>query len=80
MNSNFNKSPDPHDASKCDLCGQRTESVRQRRVASIGLQSRRVQTKFCYECAHDATKWSPDELAILAEDDAKPSQMPNQSR
>src|SRR5262245_30503702 len=40
MNSNFNNSLDPHEVSKCDLCGRHKESVRQRRVATVGLQSR----------------------------------------
>ena len=43
--------PDPCDASKCDLCGQRRESVRPRRRVAVGLQSGTVRTKFCEQCA-----------------------------
>jgi len=51
MNSNFNKSPDPHDASKCDVCGQRKETVRPRTTVTVGAQSGTVRTKFCDQCA-----------------------------
>src|SRR5215469_10915229 len=57
MNSESNKSPDPHDTSKCDLCGQRQESVRPRRVITVGKKSCTVRTKFCDQCAAVVTKW-----------------------
>jgi len=50
MNSHLNKSPDPHDASKCDLCGQHKESVRPRTTVTVGAQSGTVRTKFCDQC------------------------------
>jgi hypothetical protein len=43
--------PDPNDATKCDLCGQRKESVRPRTLITVGSQSATVRTKFCDECA-----------------------------
>ena len=42
---------------KCDLCGQHKESVRQRKVITVGLRSGTVRTKFCDECAAVVTKW-----------------------
>jgi len=50
MNSNLNKSPDPHDASKCDLCGQHKGSVRPRTTVTVESQSGTVRTKFCDQC------------------------------
>jgi len=50
--------PDPYDATKCDMCGQHKESVRPRRVITIGLKSGTVRAKFCDECAATVTKWS----------------------
>ena len=50
MNSNFNNSLDPHDVSKCDLCGQHKESVRPRTTVTVGAQSGIVRTKFCDQC------------------------------
>ncbi len=58
MNSNLNESPDPHDASKCDLCGQRKEGVRAHTLITVGLQSGTVRTKFCDECAANVEKWN----------------------
>jgi hypothetical protein len=52
MNSDPQKSsPDPNDATKCDLCGQRKESVRSRRVITVGKMSATARTKFCDQCA-----------------------------
>ncbi|SRR6266478_9667796 len=51
--------PDPYDATKCDMCGQRKQSVRQRTAITIGLETGTVRTKFCDECAATVTKWSP---------------------
>jgi hypothetical protein len=43
--------PDPNDATKCDLCGLRKESVRPRTLITLGMQSATVRTKFCDQCA-----------------------------
>jgi hypothetical protein len=43
--------PDPNNATKCDLCGQRKESVRSRRVITVGKMSATARTKFCDQCA-----------------------------
>jgi uncharacterized protein YlaI len=42
---------------KCDLCGQHKESVRQRKVITVGMKSGSVRTKFCDECAATVTSW-----------------------
>src|SRR5262249_12829592 len=56
--------PDPHDAGKCDLCGQRRESVHPRRVVTVGRESGTVRTKFCDECAAVVAKWLKGEKNI----------------
>jgi hypothetical protein len=58
MNSESNKSPDPHDASKCDLCGRRSETVRPRTLIAVGTQSGAVRTKFCDQCAATVKNWN----------------------
>jgi hypothetical protein len=50
--------PDPYDATKCDMCGQHKESVRSRTVITIGLNSGTVRWKFCDECAATVSEWS----------------------
>jgi hypothetical protein len=42
--------PDPHDATKCDMCGQRKQSVRSRKIITVGAWSGTVRWKFCDEC------------------------------
>jgi hypothetical protein len=42
---------------KCDICGQQKESVRVRKVMTVGLKSGTVRSKFCDECAATVTKW-----------------------
>ncbi len=64
MNSDLNKSPDPYDATRCDMCGQCQESVRPRRVSTVGKNSGTVRTKFCDECAAVVTKWLKGEETI----------------
>lgn len=44
------KSFDPYDANKCDMCGQRQESVSPRKVITVGAWSSTVRWKFCDEC------------------------------
>jgi uncharacterized protein YlaI len=57
MNSGLKKSsPDPNDATKCDLCGQHKKSVRPRTLITVGLRSATVRTKFCDECAAKVEK------------------------
>src|SRR5260370_34742680 len=58
MNSNLNKSPEPRDASKCDLCGQCEKSVRPRTLVTVGLQSGTVRTEFCDQCASAVEQWN----------------------
>jgi hypothetical protein len=58
--------PDPYDATKCDMCGRRKESVCQRRAITVGLETGTVRTKFCDECAATVAKQakgSTDEIA-----------------
>ncbi len=38
-------------AAKCDKCGEHKQSVRSRRVITVGLKSGSVRTRFCNECA-----------------------------
>ena len=64
MNSDFDESPDPYDATRCDMCGQHQESVRPRRVITVGKKSGTVRTKFCDECAAVVTKWLEGEDTI----------------
>src|SRR5260370_36990202 len=56
MNSNLNKSPEPRDASRCDLCGQCEKSVRPRTLVTVRLQSGTVRTKFCDQGASAVDK------------------------
>jgi hypothetical protein len=64
MNSGSNKSPDPYEATRCDMCGQCQESVRPRRVSTVGKNSGTVRTKFCDQCAAVVTKWLEEEDTI----------------
>src|SRR5438477_204409 len=43
--------PDPYDATKCHKCGQHKETMRSRRVITVGDKSGTVRWKFCDECA-----------------------------
>jgi hypothetical protein len=40
------------------MCGQHKESVRQRKVITVGIESGVVRTKFCGECAATVSDWS----------------------
>jgi hypothetical protein len=42
--------PDPYDMTKCDECGQHKQTVRSRRVITVGLKSGTLRWKFCDEC------------------------------
>ena len=64
MNSDLNKSPDPYDATRCDMCRQCQESVRPRTVSTVGKNSGTVRTKFCDHCAAVVTKWLKGENTI----------------
>ncbi len=58
------QSPDPYDETKCDSCGERTETVRQRKLITIGTNSGTVRAKFCDECAARLQSELPRQPAI----------------